>query len=208
MKPRHLFATLGIAAALVAGCDTKKPEVQTPVAPTVQTYTVPVEPYVPVRDNVVFETREKPTYRTSDFSTDSEEILLARMIFGEARGCDLEEKIAVGYTAINRAHDGKRWNGENVKDAILKPMQYSCFNKNDPNRGKLMDPLSFEPEEFENCLEVSRNILSGMYPDSSKGATHYFNPRAANPSWKRKLEKIGAIRTQSGLSKHEFYREN
>ena len=149
----------------------------------------------------------KDNYKTSSFSTDNDETLLARMIFGEARGESYTEKVAVGFTAVNRANDGKRWNGETVRESILAPYQYSCFNSNDENRDKLMDPQIYDASAFYNCLDVARDILSGNVEDPTNGATHYFNPELASPSWASKIERIGKIETEQGLSRHEFYRE-
>jgi hypothetical protein len=143
-----------------------------------------------------------PVYETNDFKLDNDEVLLARMIYGEARNCSDSEKAAVAYTAVNRANDGKKWNGTTLREAILKPKQYSCFNPEDPNRASLMDPMKHEPEAFERCLAVARGVLSGDIKDPV-GATHYFNPDAANPSWAAKMQKLGKV----GNSKHVFYRE-
>lgn len=146
-------------------------------------------------------------YSTKDFSRDSDKVLLARMLFGEARSCADEEKVAIAYTAINRANDGKKWNGESVREAILKSKQYSCFNQGNANREKVMNPMAYEPAAFEDCLEISERVLNREYDDISEGATHYFNPVLANPSWAKKMEKIGKIQTAKGQSEHIFYRE-
>lgn len=150
-----------------------------------------------------------------DLQEDSEDVLLARMIYGEARGCDINEQIAVGYTAVNRANDGVKWNGENVKEAVLKKSQYSCFNDNDPNLGKLLDPekraywnyFKGDGNRFNQCLDVARDILNGNVEDPTNGATHYCRD-FVNPSWKSKIENLGKVRTSDGgESKHTFYRE-
>ncbi len=150
---------------------------------------------------------ERLDYKTEDFSEDTDEVLLARMIFGEARGLSEIEKIAVGYTAVNRANDNVKWNGSDVRSAVLKSKQYSCFNSNDPNREKLMNPMDYEPSEFIKCLDISRKILDGTAEDFSNGATHYFNPSVVSPSWKNRMHKIGKIDTGNKLSVHEFYKE-
>lgn len=139
-------------------------------------------------------------YRTDDFNKDSNEVLLARMIYGEARNCSKEEKIEIAYSAINRVNDGKKWNGETLREVILKPWQYSCFNKNDVNYEKLKAP---EKKVFEDCLKVADGVLEGKYSELNLGQTHYFNPKSANPKWTDKMKKIGKI----GNSKHEFYTE-
>lgn len=147
----------------------------------------------------------KQNYKTNDFSKDSDEVLLARMIFGEARNCSDTEKAAVAYTVMNRTKDGKKWNGTSLREVILCPWQYSCFNKNDPNSDKLKDPERYDQKAFENCLQIARQVISGETKDPTNGATHYFNPNSANPSWAKELRNIGRIKTEQGASRHQFY---
>jgi len=151
---------------------------------------------------------EPISYKIENFSQDNDEYLLARMIFGEARNCSETERVAVGYSAINRVNDGKKWNGETISEVLLTPWQYSCFNEKDPNRKKLLNPEAYDAKSFYECLEVAEDILSGELRDPTNGATHYFNPKVVKPKWAKKLEKVGKIETERGLSKHEFYIEN
>ncbi|OIO81347.1 hypothetical protein AUJ84_01390 [Candidatus Pacearchaeota archaeon CG1_02_32_132] len=155
------------------------------------------------------EVEKRLDYKTKDFSEDSNEVILARMIFGEARSCSDIERIAVGYTALTRANDGERGNGSNVKETILMSKQYSCFNSKDSNRKVVMDPLKYDKAEFLECLEIAKGIIAGKYSDPSHGATNYFNPEDANPPWaeSNRMTKIGRIDTEKGLSEHVFYKE-
>ena len=146
----------------------------------------------------------KESYKTSDFKDDSDEVLLARMLFGEARNCSKDEKIAIAFTALNRNKDGKKWNGEgNIKDVLLCKWQYSCFNSNDHNRAKLMDPETYDRVSFEACLDVARNVLNGNYKNPMDGATHY-HTKNVSPRWKNspKMTFLGQ------MGKHIFYRED
>ncbi|MEK6854603.1 MAG: cell wall hydrolase [Nanoarchaeota archaeon] len=147
------------------------------------------------------------SYKTRDFSEDKDEVLLARMIFGEASNCSDEEKIAVAYSAINRVNDGNSWNGTSLREVILKPAQYSCFNRADPNRKRVMNPQAYDEKSFEHCLDIAGKVLAGRYNDPTNGATHYFNPNLAQPSWQHNLSRIGKIKTSKGLSAHKFYKE-
>ena len=154
---------------------------------------------------------EEPEYKTKNFANDSDEVILARMLFGEARNCTELEKVAVAYTTLNRIDDGKKWNGETLREVILCPKQYSCFNENNPNRKELMNPEKYDKSSFEDCLRIARGVLEGKYQDPTNGATHYFNPKLANPSWarSRSMKKIGKIKISDGkYSAHEFYLED
>ncbi len=139
-------------------------------------------------------------YRTNSFHEDSDELLLARMIFGEAEDCSRIEKIAVAYTAINRAKQHK----ETLKKIILKPYQYSCFNPELKSSIFLKDPLKHNRKEFLASLKLAKEILAGKYKDPTYGATFYFNPsKVRKPSWTKNLKKIGRV----GNSYHVFYKE-
>jgi hypothetical protein len=155
-------------------------------------------------------------FKTEDFSKDSERVLLARMILGEAEKCSDLEKISVAYVAINRANDGKKWNGETLKESILKPYQFSCFNKElfEKVNGKirkrinsrlkhLNDPMNYNPKEFKQCLILSGEILGGKYSDPTNGATFYYNPKTIDsPKWAGKLKRVKVPGTV-----HWFFKE-
>jgi len=129
-------------------------------------------------------------------------LLLARMIFGECEDCSKTEKIAIAFTALNRTKKGG-WYGENLKEVILKPYQYSCFNSDLDGSIFLKDPLKHNAQEFLLSLKLSKEILEGKYKDPTKGATHYYNPkRVGEPYWTKKFTKIGKIEN----SHHIFYR--
>ncbi|MBA7656310.1 hypothetical protein ES703_64234 [subsurface metagenome] len=155
---------------------------------------------------------EQLDYKTSDFYQDSDEVLLARMIFGEGRGMchPQEEKIEIGYTVVNRINDGALWNGENVKEIILKKYQgryqYSCFNDWDPNKPILMDPQKYNPEIWRECLGIAKEILSGEYDEFNRGSTHYhMKTMKTYPRW-TKSKTMKEISVPESW-KHKFYKE-
>jgi len=151
------------------------------------------------------ESQKKENYETTDFSADSDEVLLARMLFGEARNCSDEEMIDIAYTAINRTKDGKKWNGETLREVILKPWQYSCFNSNDVNRKKLMNPEKYDSKSWERCLKIAHEVLTGKYGEKNRGATHYFAKNIRKPKW-ADSPKMTDI-PEPEYYKHDFYRE-
>jgi spore germination cell wall hydrolase CwlJ-like protein len=142
-------------------------------------------------------------YRTSDFHEDNDRILLARMITGEADECSDIEKISVAYTALNRT----KW-GKSLKEVILQPRAYSCFNPEFDSSIFLKNPLKYNKTEFLECLKLSEEILAGKYKDPTNGATFYYNPDLVKKpdSWKD-LREIGKIKVGKGkLSHHIFYK--
>ncbi|AZD06253.1 Cell wall hydrolase [Pseudomonas chlororaphis] len=68
-------------------------------------------------------------------ATEKDRDLLARTLWGEARGEGLAGQIAVAWTIRNRVNDGKAksWWGEGYAGVCQAPYQFSCWNKNDPN---------------------------------------------------------------------------
>ena len=127
-------------------------------------------------------------FKTNDFSKDSKKVLVARLMFGEAEGCSDKEKIAVAHVALNRAKDGKKWNGETLRESILKPYQFSCFNKGLDRR--VRDPMKHNAKDFQQCLILAEEFLENKYSDPTNGATFYYNPNLVNPSWAKKLNRV------------------
>ena len=76
--------------------------------------------------------------------------ILARTLWGEARGESLAGQIAVAWTIRNRVNDGnaKSWWGEGYVGVCQKPYQFSCWNKNDPNFAYLSGAKQIPFREF------------------------------------------------------------
>lgn len=145
-------------------------------------------------------------YRTEDYVSDSDCVLLARMIFGECDGCSEDEKVSVAYTAINRMKDGLGWNGDTLREVILKPYQYSSFNSGLDHR--VRDPMRHNSRGFLDALRIAKEVLDYEHKDPTNGATHFINhehPSFRNrelPKWTRDFYEIGKINN----SRHVFYR--
>ena len=112
-----------------------------------------------------------------------EDVLLAMCIFGEARGESDAAKLGVANVVRNRVrlgpHFGVGWRG-----VILKPAAFSCFRHRDPNRRKLLEPLSFEQRPiWETCSRIAREVYDETGPDNTTGATHYYDDSIAKPRW-------------------------
>jgi spore germination cell wall hydrolase CwlJ-like protein len=123
--------------------------------------------------------------------------VMARTVFGEARGEPKEGKIAVAWVIKNRA-DNPKWWGKSIVSVCQAPWQFSCWNKNDPNRAKLLAVLDSDPV-FQECLEVCLGVIDGTYPDPTDGANHY-HTKAVRPHWAMNEEPTVTI------GNHLFYR--
>lgn len=109
-------------------------------------------------------------------SSSAEQHILARTIYGEARGefnrrdGGLGALIAVANVVMNRVK-AQTWYGRTVREVCLKPWQFSCWNSKDPNYAlltkEIMDPL------YDVCFWVAGEVMAEKWPDLTKGSNHY-----------------------------------
>lgn len=139
----------------------------------------------------------------------SEQELLARILYGEARSCSKEEMFAIAYTAENRKKDGKYYNGEgSLRNVLLKNerghFQYNCTNdidkENAKNFAETLNPT--EKESWESAMAIAKSvqiISTGKLPHKlNKGQIAYITKselermRRENktPKWIKKSKKI------------------
>lgn len=104
------------------------------------------------------------------FNEQREDVLLAMLAWGEARGQSYEGKLAVIGTVLERASI----KAHTLKREILRPWAYSCFNVQDPNIRKLARPLKYgSVAEWESCLDAAAEALQPSFISPASGATHY-----------------------------------
>jgi len=130
--------------------------------------------------------------------------VLARTLWGEARGETLAGMLAVAWTIRNRVNDGKAksWWGEGYAGVCLKPYQFSCWNKNDPNFPFLSGAKPIPVAEMAKAVMVATTVMDGAYPDPTGGATHYYAttmPKA--PAWAAKAKQT------LKLGHHVFFKD-
>ena len=129
--------------------------------------------------------------------------VLARTLYGEARGESVRGKEAVVCVILNRVQRAKDrngyWWGSTIEQVCFKPWQFSCWNEADPNRAKV---LGVEPGHrvFDTCLRIARRAVSGCLSDVTKGATHYHTDNV-NPPWSRGRPACAEI------GRHLFYND-
>ncbi|MGH8345720.1 MAG: cell wall hydrolase [Pseudomonas sp.] len=130
--------------------------------------------------------------------------ILARTLWGEARGESLAGQIAVGWTIRNRVNDGKAksWWGEGYTGVCQKPYQFSCWNKNDPNFAYLSGAKSIPFREFAQAQIAAEQVMAGKVAGPTGGATHYYATTMPKPpAW-----SVGAKRTLK-LGRHVFFKD-
>jgi spore germination cell wall hydrolase CwlJ-like protein len=99
---------------------------------------------------------------------------------------------------LNRVDAGS-WYGASIKDVVLKPWQFSCWNANDPNR-KVIEGLTAQQLAANGSLGIARQLIAGILPDITGGATHY-HAKSIKPSWAAKMQRTVTI------GNHIFYKE-
>ena len=139
----------------------------------------------------------------ADFYRDMEVDVLARTMWGEARGQGDLGLQAVAHVVLNRVEHARAqkgfWWGNNIIQVCQKPYQFSCWNRSDPNYQKLLN-VDERNLHFATCLRLARRaVIDRLGEDITKGATHY-HADYVSPYWikgEKPLITIGA---------HLFYR--
>ncbi len=118
-----------------------------------------------------------------DFRSDPEDILLARLIFGEARGEPLEAKIWVAGSVLNRMKSGA-W-PDTIYDVITQPQQFDPLKPGDKNYNYVIDPFWKNDKRdilsWQECYKIARDILSGQITNPTD-ATH-FHGKGVDVDW-------------------------
>ncbi|HLO77120.1 MAG TPA: cell wall hydrolase [Magnetospirillum sp.] len=124
--------------------------------------------------------------------------ILARTLWGEARGEPVRGIEAVAAVVMNRVRRGGWW-GCTVEAVCRKPYQFSCWNQNDPNRAKL-ERVDETDRMFRICLRIARRAIAGSVDDPTLGATNY-HVRGMVPAWARGRDPSAEI------GNHLFYND-
>jgi spore germination cell wall hydrolase CwlJ-like protein len=137
---------------------------------------------------------------------------------GDAQdGSSIEERLAVGCVIRNRLQERPKQFGGTWADVCLKPWQFSCWNVGDPNRRRLLaaadawfaDPSTAGRQDprLVETLHLAAGIINGAIIDITRGATHYFNPRAVPaPAWAYTDKSKKTLRTPDAVvGSHQFY---
>lgn len=128
--------------------------------------------------------------------------ILARTLWGEARGETLAGKEAVACVILNRLKKaktkGRFWWGNSLEEICLKPYQFSCWNQNDVNYRRVIAVTDADPH-FAICLRIARRAVNELLNDATNGADHY-HADTITPSWSEGRAPTAII------GRHLFYR--
>ncbi len=122
-------------------------------------------------------TADNPLW-TGDFNDDSEEMLLARLIFGETNNEPREAKIWAAWSVINRTKANSWW-PKTIKEAILQKGQYDPIKPTNSVYKRIINPLNYngagtaDEKSWYRCYEIARDVISGKISNPTT-ATHFF----------------------------------
>lgn len=139
-----------------------------------------------LRPSVPMTVKNNKQQTDKDFYQELEIDVLARTIFGEARGEPQEGLEAVACVVMNRvkvakAKGGKYWWGNDIISVCQKPYQFSCWNKSDPSYQRLIN-VTDKNIHFATALRIARRAVYGVLADNAYGATHY-HADYVSPFW-------------------------
>lgn len=129
--------------------------------------------------------------------------ILARTLWGEARGESYFGQQAVANVVMHRAAIGKghrHFGDGSFSSACLAPWQFSCHNPNDPNCEALEEVTDLDPI-FAQCIKISQLAVAGTLPDITDGATYYYAKGSPMPPWAQGKTPCATI------GKHLFFKE-
>ena len=136
-----------------------------------------------------------------EFYREMEIDVLARTLWGEARGEGTAGMQAVANVVLNRVavarERGSYWWGNNIIQVCQKPYQFSCWNRSDPNFKKLQ-AVGESDLYFATALRLARRAVIGRLDDLTYGATHY-HAAGISPYWAKNE------RPATTIGNHIFY---
>ena len=121
---------------------------------------------------------------------------MALTMWGEARSEGVRGMEAVGNVILNRMHSHRHF-GKTVKEVVLKRKAFSCWNKGDPNRQRMLDikHLARDSIEYKKWLEavkIAKRIYYKHPTDITKGALFY-HTKNIMPTWAMGIKPISAV---------------
>jgi len=123
-------------------------------------------------------------------------LLRAVTLWAEARGESEKGKRAVAYVMKQRQEDKQLWND------ILGPKQFSCWNyyqktkSVDPNFMKMLSIDIYGDKAFQECIQITFQVMFGWAPNPFQGADHYYAknypyPHGDKPDWAVNMGRVG-----------------
>ena len=130
--------------------------------------------------------------------TENPELYTAALtVWREARGEPYEGKQGVAQVIYNRMIDGDRRWPRTASRVCKQPLQFSCWNENDPNSHKY--PQERDPS-WDDARAAVTDIFETRVTDVTHGANCYYERHISAPSWAAPEKRTVAI------GNHIFFR--
>lgn len=179
------FAVVAVTAVLTA-CVLHSDQPQAESIPdTPPTSTATTAAQVPatgveINDSTTIESNAPSAETPETPLTNSDVTMLARMVWGEARGCALEEQRLVVWTVLQRVDAGGVFaQYDTIEAAVTAPGQFVGYDENHP----------VDPDIYNLCLEVLSDWQSGAEPPTHEiyapTAPYYFFDGDGRHNWFR-----------------------
>ena len=123
--------------------------------------------------------------------------VLARTVYGEARGENDLGKLAVAWVVINRAKLYRK----GVAEAALLSVHFSAWNNNRANDANQLAMMLATPDDphYARCLIAALQAYHRLKADPTEGATHY-HTHGVSPSWAKD-------KPYTSVGGHRFYKD-
>lgn len=127
--------------------------------------------------------------------------VLARTLYGEARGEGISGMQAIAWVVVNRVKRGPPRFPSTVAGVVKQPHQFTCWSPSDPN-AKVCAAANEKDPAFVQAIYAASGVLAGLVPSPIGDADHYHvTSMPSPPYWANRMKlvkKIGA---------HSFFRE-
>lgn len=130
----------------------------------------------------------------------SDQEIVARTLWGEARSQEVMGMVAVACVIMNRSYNPGWW-GTGLRGVCLVPMQFSCWNDDDPQAEKMRSPIN--DMEYVQASTIAEMLFNHSINDITNGADHY-RAEYAHPVWAD--GKIPTYICGTMGSRHMFYK--
>lgn len=124
---------------------------------------------------------------------------MVKTVFGEARGETFTGKVAVAWVIRNRFETRHR-RCNSIAAVCMSPMQFSCWDKKDPNLRMLIDLdipkyVGFERQSLDECVEACLDVLNDRrMQDPTQGSRHYCTRAVhSTTSWAKDKTPVARI---------------
>lgn len=129
--------------------------------------------------------------------------VLSLTIYGEARGESISGQIAVGCVIRNRFWEASH---KSYKDICLAPLQFSCWNDDDPNHillesmaQRLITGSNIVDAHYIQCSWVAEGIIDNLILDNTNKAHNYMTKELFDrdkPNWAKATTEVTEIGKQ------------